>query len=149
MYCQYCGHEIHERASICMNCGCATGNRPVPATPAETAGTAPAVNATDESTKNGVVALVLLLVLGQFGGHRFYLNRFGSAMLMGLMFVFVWVLMILGDILETIDPDFELPDELRGVAILLLLGWCVWWIIDLILLCAGKMKDGQGRYVKL
>lgn len=150
MYCQYCGHEIHERASICMNCGCATGNRPVPATPAETEGTAPAVYATDESTKNGVVALILLLVLGQFGAHRFYLNRFGSATLMALIFIFFWVLIVLSGALETLEPEVSgLSDKLAGYSLMMLAGWFVWWIVDMILLCTGKMKDGLGRYVKL
>lgn len=25
MFCKYCGKEIHEKAVICPNCGCATG----------------------------------------------------------------------------------------------------------------------------
>lgn len=29
MFCKYCGKEIHEKATMCLNCGCPTGNNPV------------------------------------------------------------------------------------------------------------------------
>lgn len=69
MFCQNCGAEIHEKAVVCVKCGCAVnGKEPVSKEP---------VYRPVESEKY-VVTLLLCLFLGCFGFHRFYVGKVGT-----------------------------------------------------------------------
>ena len=59
------------------------------------------------------VAVVLLLFLGGFGAHHFYLRQYPQAVIM----IAVWWLGV--------------TTSLLGIGLLLLLGVLIWWIIDL------------------
>lgn len=68
-YCLGCGKSLHKSAPTCPHCG------------APQADVAPAGN------KSRVVAIVLALLLGGIGGHKFYLGRIGTGI---LYLVFCW-----------------------------------------------------------
>ena len=70
---------------------------------------------TERSAKNSLVALVLCLLLGGLGIHRFYVGKIGTGVLM--IFTFG--------------------------------GLGFWWLIDLIVIVAGKFHDSQGNVLKL
>lgn len=68
-YCLGCGKTLHKSAPTCPHCG------------------APQADVAPASKKNRVVAIVLALLLGGIGAHKFYLGRIG----MGILYlVFVW-----------------------------------------------------------
>lgn len=55
-FCTDCGMLIKQRAEICPHCGCRQSNN-------------------FSEGKNRVVAIILALLLGGFGVHKFYLNK--------------------------------------------------------------------------
>uniref|UniRef100_UPI00345C0FC1 TM2 domain-containing protein n=1 Tax=uncultured Caulobacter sp. TaxID=158749 RepID=UPI00345C0FC1 len=64
-----CGKTLHKTAPQCPHCG------------------APQADVAPASNKSRVVAIVLALLLGGIGAHKFYLGRIG----MGILYlVFVW-----------------------------------------------------------
>lgn len=168
MYCQYCGHEVNDDAKICLSCGCPTDNYrttvPTATTTAQHQDSQVSVagataTETDYSPKKGIVALILLLVLGQFGAHRFYVGRIGSAIGMMILFLSGYISMIVITYVKTIlheiyDSETEftptVDESLTSVfGLLLLLAWFIWWLVDLISLFSGKFRDGNGRVIKL
>lgn len=97
-YCFNCGAAIDSRAAVCPKCG-------VPQ---------PDVSRNKYTNNRWLVALLLCLILGVFGAHRFYLGRVGTGFLM---------LITLG-------------------------GFGLWYLIDLILVITGQLRDGDGYFVK-
>ena len=71
----------------------------------------------DANKKSPVVAYLLLIFLGGFGAHRFYIKRYGSATVLLVLNVFGWPLLIAGEQLAALAV---------GVA-------GVWVVIDLFL----------------
>ena len=68
MYCKNCGAEIDDKAVICIKCGCSTSSQnPIPN---------PGV-----SEKSGLATLLLCLLLGGLGAHRFYVGKIGTGIL--------------------------------------------------------------------
>lgn len=67
-YCRDCGKIINLRAEICPGCGC----RQIFGIGSE---------------KNKIVAALLAIFLGGFGGHKFYLGRTGAGI---LYLLFCW-----------------------------------------------------------
>lgn len=68
-FCLGCGKTLHKTAPQCPHCG------------------APQADVVPASSKSRVVAIVLALLLGGIGAHKFYLGRIG----MGILYlVFVW-----------------------------------------------------------
>ena len=101
MYCQNCGKEISDNAVICVNCGCATDNY-------------------KKSNKTMLVTILLWLLLGGFGVHRFYLGHNTSGIIMLLCTLFCWLV---------------IP------AIILV----IWWVIDIFLIITGNLKNINGE----
>lgn len=98
----------------------------------------------DISPKSGVATLILLLLFAQFGAHRFYIGRTGSAVGMLLLFVLGYALVFTTVFMwrchcEWMIIPFAVP----------LLAWFVWWVIDLIKLLSGKMRDNNGLRINL
>ena len=57
MFCQNCGAEIHDKAVVCVKCGCAVNN---------------AVES------EWLIVMLLCFFLGCFGIHRFYVGKIGT-----------------------------------------------------------------------
>jgi len=66
-----------------------------------------------QSRCSRAVTLILVLLLGMFGAHRFYVGRTGSA--------------------------FAMLFTLGGLGI--------WWLIDIVIVVSGQLKDDQGKRV--
>lgn len=68
-YCSGCGALIHKDAAQCPKCG--------------------APQADVRGRKNRAIAIVLALLLGGFGAHKFYLGRIGWGI---VYFLFFWTI---------------------------------------------------------
>ncbi|MBQ7185309.1 MAG: TM2 domain-containing protein [Alphaproteobacteria bacterium] len=87
VYCRECGHKHSDRAKACPKCGyCAIPNG-----------------------KSIAVYLVLVWLLGIWGGHKFYAGKTTQAVIMLLMGTIGWLLIV------------------PGVAV------CVWAFVDFII----------------
>lgn len=67
MYCSNCGAYVNDNAVVCVRCGCAI-NRP---------GTQKACDP-NKSNKDWLVCLLLCVLLGYLGVHRFYVGKIGT-----------------------------------------------------------------------
>lgn len=101
MFCSNCGREIDDNAIVCIHCGCATANNQV------------------NPNKSMLCAVLLWMMLGGIGAHRFYLGHNTSAVWMLLCFLFCWLV-------------------IPGIILI------VWWFIDIILLVSGKIQPKDG-----
>jgi TM2 domain-containing membrane protein YozV len=73
----------------------------------------PKVRESSASPKSRSIAMILVLLLGLIGAHRFYVGRVGS-----------------------------------GLAMLFTLGGLgLWWLIDLVIVASGQLKDDEGKWV--
>lgn len=103
MFCSNCGKEIDDKAVVCIHCGCATQN---------------AVQQ-QKTNKSMLCAVILWLLLGGIGAHRFYLGDTAGGTLMLLCLLFSWLI-------------------IPGIILL------IWWVIDIILLVSGGLKPKDG-----
>lgn len=67
VYCRGCGHQIHDSALTCPQCGAVQAVQVVIVPPA--------------SDKRILPAFILCFFLGVFGAHRFYVGKPGTAIL--------------------------------------------------------------------
>ena len=76
MFCNKCGGEIHNEAVVCVGCGCSVKQAVVP------------------KNDTGIITLVLCLVFGYLGVHRFYSGHtgIGVVQLLTLGGCGIWVL---------------------------------------------------------
>ena len=95
MYCRNCGKELIGVPEICLGCGAKPlgGSRFCHNCGAKTGSLAEFCTEcgakldvktleTNVSPKSRLVTTLLALFLGQFGAHRFYLEKYGTAVLM-------------------------------------------------------------------
>jgi RNA polymerase subunit RPABC4/transcription elongation factor Spt4 len=123
VYCTSCGRSIKKEAATCPFCGVAQASTDYPP------GYVP---------KNWTTALLLLIFLGTYGGHRFYVGKAGTAILM-------LIISVIGSV------GIGLMDATDGISGLLGIGCIVigiWWIIDLVQICNVKFTDKQGYPLK-
>lgn len=85
MFCKHCGESILKEASICVKCGCKTGN-----------------DSSECDSKNRAVYVILALIFGLLGIHNFYaghttkgviqlaITLFVGWLLVPLLIVWVW-----------------------------------------------------------
>ncbi len=116
-FCQNCGAETRPEQEVCLKCGILLKKQK------------------DPTRKNQLIALLLCLFIGSLGVHRYYMGRVGSGVAMLLLylsgfFAFLFTIRYRG---------------LYVLAAIAFVGFFVWWIIDLISIATGKMKDGEGR----
>ena len=85
---------------------------------------------TSVSPKSRLAATLLAFFLGEFGAHRFYIGKIGTAVVMLVLAIIgiatVWFFV--------------------GIAFLVAVG--IWALIDFIFAVSGNMKDSQGRPIK-
>ena len=80
VYCVRCGRDMRPDDRFCRNCGWdskyAQAAPPTPPAPRPRAPLPP-----NTSPKNRLTALLLCVLLGPFGAHRFYLGKIGTGVL--------------------------------------------------------------------
>lgn len=111
MFCPKCGKEVPEGSSFCP--GCSTRLQ----------------EPADISPKSRLATALFAFFLGEFGAHRFYVGKTGSAVAM-------LALTILG--LATVW-------FFVGIAFFVAVG--IWALIDFIFAVAGSMRDSQGKLI--
>mgnify|MGYP000205101498 CR=1 FL=1 len=74
--------------------------------------------------KSPVVAYLLLIFLGGFGAHRFYLGKTGTAITMLILFILGWLTLVLG----------------VGLILLAVVG--IWCFVDIFLI-PGMIEDDK------
>jgi TM2 domain-containing membrane protein YozV len=107
VYCTSCGKSIKKEAATCPFCGVMQAGNTGTGYPQ---GYIP---------KKYLSALLLCVFLGALGGHRFYVGKTGTAILM-----IVLTLVTFG------------------------IGGGIWCLIDLVNICTGKFTDQQGYPLK-
>jgi len=153
MFCRNCGKELIGTPEICPNCGAkpmsATSFCPncgVPTTPLTEICMkcgARIVRAVAEefSSKSRLAATLLAFFIGQFGAHRFYLRKMGTAIIM----LILWIVGFLGW-LPLIYPAFSLVG--MGIGLTCLIAVSIWAFVDFIFAVSGHMKDKEGKLIK-
>jgi TM2 domain-containing membrane protein YozV len=117
MFCPKCGKETPENQAFCAGCG-------APLSGAVSQGASGAIAGI--SPKSRLATALFAFFLGEFGAHRFYIGKTGSAILM-------LVLTIVG-----------IPLCLVFVGFFIIGAVGIWALIDFILAVAGMMKDSKG-----
>ena len=92
-YCQNCGATIDAQAEICPKCGVRQPGFPAPPVP--------------ESERRILPALLLGLLLGVFGAHRFYVGKVGTGILMILTFGGFFGIWVLIDLFVIVSGNFR------------------------------------------
>ena len=87
----------------------------------------------DASKKSTLMAYVIWLFFAGLAGHRFYLRRYGSAVLMSLFSVVVIVL-IVGALVTSFMALDEMAEAMFVIAIIVSIVPIVWIFVDLFLI---------------
>ena len=159
MFCKYCGKELPDNAQFCSKCGrqlvIEKSNETVPKSipssdpyesktdESKSVKNETAFTHTDdtphyvqtESTKSRLAAALLAFFLGEFGAHRFYVGKTGSAvvqLVLGLSF-------FIGLICAALDGI-----ELAAFFFVVGIAWSFWLFIDFIIILCGSFKDKDG-----
>ena len=119
MLCPKCGKETPDDQAFCASCGAALTQPATPGTPAAAI-----------SPKSRLATALFAFFLGQFGAHRFYIGKTGTAVVMLILTIVGWA-------------TFWLFVGFVFLAIV----W-VWNLIDFIMAVAGMMKDCKGLLIE-
>ena len=87
----------------------------------------------DASKKSTLMAYVIWLFFAGLAGHRFYLRRYGSAVLMSLFSVVVIVLIIGAVVSSTMALD-EMAEAMFVSAVIVAIVPIIWIFVDLFLI---------------
>lgn len=94
-FCVHCGNKLEAGALFCPQCGIKIEAAPL----TSPSGNQPASPVVKESGKSGKITLLLCILLGMLGVHRFYVGKIGTGFLMlitgGLLGVWVVIDLIL------------------------------------------------------
>lgn len=142
MFCRNCAKELTGSPEFCMNCGA----RPMVGTsfcPGCGAPTTPLTEicmkcgarvakelAGDISPKSRLATTLLAFFLGEFGAHRFYVGKTGTAV----------VMLLLGIAGVATSWIFV------GIPILIAVG--IWAFVDFIIAVVGSMRDKDGKLIQ-
>jgi len=116
-FCQNCGAETRPEQEVCLKCGILLKKQK------------------DPTRKNQLIALLLCLFVGSLGVHRYYMGRVASGVGMLLLYLAGLAFLFTG---------YRWSGSYIFAA-MAVIGYFVWWLIDLISIATGKMKDGEGR----
>ena len=135
MFCSKCGVQLNDGSAFCTGCG---------------ASMAPVVEevAADVSPKSRLAASLLAWFLGEFGAHRFYMGKIGTAVIMlmiGLVAGACWFGGIFGSLAAGGDEPVW---GLMVIGGLLYFAVWLWKIIDFIIAVTGNFRDSQGKIIK-
>jgi TM2 domain-containing membrane protein YozV len=143
MFCRNCGKELTGSPEFCMNCGAKplAGTSFCPGCGAPTVplaeicikcGTRVAKElAGDISPKSRLATTLLAFFLGEFGAHRFYIGKNGTAI----------VMLLLGIVGLSTVWFFGF-----GLALLIAVG--IWAFVDFIVAVVGSMRDNDGKLIQ-
>ena len=120
MFCPNCGKETAENQAFCASCGARLAQATMPG--------APAVGI---SPMSRLATSLLAIFLGQFGAHRFYVGKTGTAVVMLILGIVGWATI-----------------WIFGLGLLFLIPVHIWAIIDFIFAVVGKMTDSQGLLIE-
>jgi hypothetical protein len=104
--------------------------------------------------KSMVLAYLLWLIVGAFGGHRFYLGRIKTGIALAVLLVLSVAASVGGSfyMMQAIENGAEIMDLALSVnaftiltysGSLLMLVWMVWYAVDLILIYFMVKKDRE------
>jgi len=137
LFCSKCGAQLNEGSAFCPRCGVSLA--PVVERPQATG---------DVSPKSRLATSLLAWFLGEFGAHRFYVGKIGTAVIMlvlGVMSGVCWFGGFFGGLAaEGEEPIWGL---LLIAGVLYFAVW-VWKTIEFIIAVTGNFKDSQGRTIK-
>ncbi len=131
MFCNSCGKEVASTAEFCPNCGnsmktAAFAAPPVVPTQYDRQSMSQAGAVAGVSAKTKKVTFLLALLLGWYGAHRFYTGKIKTAIAM-LVLTLIAIVVIL-----TTEKGF------------MYIPIMIWWLIDWLMVLAGKFKDKNG-----
>lgn len=112
-FCPDCGSATNPMAEICVKCGVRVGKE------------------LDISPKSRLAATLLAFFLGDFGAHRFYVGKNGTAVVMLLLGVIGWATI-----------------WILGIGLIFLIPVWIWSTVDFIFAVAGRMRDSQGNLIQ-
>ncbi len=113
MFCPKCGKETAGNPTFCASCG------------------ARLVEEANISTKSRLAASLFAWFLGQFGAHRFYAGKTGTAAVMLVLGILGWATI-----------------WIFGLGLVFLIPVWIWALIDFIFAVSGGMVDDQGKLIK-
>ena len=122
MFCPKCGKETPDNQAFCASCG-------APLAKAAATQETPAVGA-GISPKSRLATALFAFFLGDFGAHRFYVGKTGTAIAMLVLGLIGWASVWF----------------LVGIPFLVVVG--IWRLVDFILAVAGMMRDSQGLLIE-
>lgn len=143
MYCRNCGNELVGTPEICLGCGarpvvgsnfchaCGARTNPLAEMCVTCGSRLTRVLAGDTSPKSRLATALLAFFIGEFGAHRFYIGKIGTAVLMLILGIIGW---------STI--------WIMGIGLIFLIPVSIWSLIDFILALAGTLKDGGGKPIQ-
>jgi len=143
MFCRNCGKELTGTPEICLGCGakpligssfchaCGAPTNPLAEICIKCGARLTKPAAVDVSPKSRLAVSLLAWFLGEFGAHRFYLGKIGTAIAMLVLGIVGW---------STI--------WVVGFGLIFLIPVGIWALIDFIYAVSGNMKDKEGKLIK-
>jgi TM2 domain-containing membrane protein YozV len=113
MFCPKCGKETVDNSAFCASCG------------------ARLIEEADVSSKSRLATSLFAWFLGQFGAHRFYTGKIGTAVVMLVLGVLGWATI-----------------WIFGLGLVFLIPVWIWSLIDFIFAVSGNMRDDLGKIIK-
>lgn len=137
MFCSKCGAQLDEGSAFCSRCG------------ARMALVSGQVQLGEGiSPKSRLATTLLAWFLGEFGAHRFYTGKIGTAVIMLTMGVISGACWF-GGFFGSLAAGGDAPAwGFMVLAGLLYFAVWVWKTIDFIIAVTGNFKDNQGKPIK-
>ena len=137
VFCSNCGNPMVAGSATCTRCGASQG----------TPGTA-----TSASRRSRTVLVLLAVLLGQIGIHRFYSRKTLTGLVMLALTVFAYGMWIHSSGVPRVVrlyPDGHMefvPEYTYSIIVNLGVVW-VWTLADIITAATGKFRDRDGKLI--